>query len=41
LDVNLEADDGLVLGEDFRRECEGCGHCVDFINAEVRRGARW
>ena len=28
LDVDLQADDGLVLGEDFRRECEGCGHAL-------------
>ena len=30
--MDLKTDHGLVLGEDFRRECKGCGHCVDFIN---------
>jgi hypothetical protein len=28
----FEPNDGLIFGEDFGRECEGCGHQLDFTN---------
>jgi hypothetical protein len=44
LDMDLQPDDGLVLGEDLRRKGERCGHCHDFTNPQryaVVRDERW
>ena len=41
LDVDLQADDGLVFGEDFGREGDGCWHPMNFTNVdELQRELR-